>query len=440
MPNADPHPSEIRDPVHGAIPVTASEIRIVDHPFVQRLRGIRQLGFAHLPFPGATHTRYSHSLGAMHLAGRAFDACFPGEPFTSIEVRRAYRACIRLAALCHDLGHAPFSHSAEFAMPPLRDLEIRAYEPESIQGRLHQRASHEDYTVAILTQSRLGETIRRNLPFDPLHVACLVSDDVGTPDDFFVDDGRDYRTVLSQLVHSKLDVDRMDYLVRDSTFTGASYGQIDVDWLINNLTHHVEQSGRVCLALNRRAIYAFDDFMIARFHMFLMVYFHQKSVGYEELLKRYIRDPRCTYQLPADLERYRETSDGHLLSHLSLSDNTWARRIVELRPYRVVYEAHGRDGSTNLERVHDILDAAGFDMIRVGVRGSIYGHEPRSAAPIYVLDRKIGADLAVVQLEEATPLFERYHDERRINRLYVEPERLQEARELLEASRSRDSG
>ena len=76
MDNQGKPPQEIRDPIHGAVPVDDVEIAIIDHPFIQRLRGIRQLGFSHLPFPGATHTRYNHSLGVMHLAGRAFDACF----------------------------------------------------------------------------------------------------------------------------------------------------------------------------------------------------------------------------------------------------------------------------------------------------------------------------------------------------------------------------
>ena len=108
-------PTEIRDPIHGAVAVDPAERSVVDHPFVQRLRGTRQLGFSHLPFPGATHTRYNHSLGVMHLAGRAYDACFRDKPFATREARRAYRHCVRLAALCHDLGHAPFSHAAEYS-------------------------------------------------------------------------------------------------------------------------------------------------------------------------------------------------------------------------------------------------------------------------------------------------------------------------------------
>ena len=113
---------EIRDPLHRAIQISASEREIVDSPFVQRLRDIRQLGFSHYPFPGATHTRFIHSLGVMHLAGRVFDAVFDDKPFVSSLRRLSLRSCLRLAALLHDIGHGPFSHTAEFAMPNIHAL------------------------------------------------------------------------------------------------------------------------------------------------------------------------------------------------------------------------------------------------------------------------------------------------------------------------------
>ena len=101
---------EVRDPLHGAIAVAPEEIPVVDHPFVQRLRGIRQMGFSELPFPSAIHSRYAHSLGAMELAGRAFDLCFRRDPFVTPGRRAIYRQLVRVAALCHDLGHGPCRH------------------------------------------------------------------------------------------------------------------------------------------------------------------------------------------------------------------------------------------------------------------------------------------------------------------------------------------
>ena len=414
-------PTEIRDPIHGAIAVDSAETAVIDHASVQRLRGIRQLGFSHLPFPGATHTRYAHSLGVMHLAGRAFDVCFADKPFATREVKRNYRHCVRLAALCHDLGHAPFSHAAEFAMPPLRSLNIRCYDPELVAHRLDKRATHEDYTIAILTQSSLADTIRMNFGFSPEHVARLVSHEGCVDDDFFVHQGFDIQYLLAQLISSDLDSDRLDYLLRDSYYTGARYGQTDVIWLISNMTRHVDDSGRVSLAIDRRALYAFDDFMIARFHMFVMVYFHQKSVAYEEMLKLYMQSDACGYKLPSELSEYRRTDDAHLMAHLRSSENEWARRIVDFDPIKVVFEGVGLDGERELKVRQQTLLSSGIDAYAVPGHGVVYGQRKPGMPPIYVIDRDRNQGHSE-PVDQATVIFERYQDERCVSRLYVRPE------------------
>lgn len=425
-------PMEIRDPIHGVIRVTEPELRIIEHPFVQRLRGIRQLGFSQLPFPGATHTRYAHSLGAMELAGRAFDAALAG---ADLEVERcqAWRSAVRLAALCHDLGHPPFSHAVEFAMPPLGALGIDLYGPRQDAKR---RATHEDYTVAILTRSSLAGAIRESFPFAPEHVAALVCKDVRlSPDDrFFADGGLDYRCLLSQLVSSELDVDRLDYLVRDSYYTGARYGGIDVGWLISHLSRHEDGAGHVCLALDHRAIYAFDDLMIARFHMFVMVYFHQKSIACEVMLQRYMEDPACDYRLPADLDEYLNHDDALLTTQLRRSSNPWARDLVAGRLWRVALEVHGTPGDVHLEGRKSLLEERGFPVIASTSTGAVFKPPPPGAPPIYVLDRGHGRHERVMLLHEATRLFHGYQDERTIARLFVPGDRALEARALLENS------
>jgi hypothetical protein len=361
----------------------------------------------------------------MELAARAFDSCFRRDPFVSPGRREAYRQLVRIAALCHDLGHAPFSHCTEFAMPTLRAMHVAAYAPERVAGRLDRTASHEDYTIAILTRSTLSDTIARDFPFDGRHVACLVSREVATPDDFFVDGGQDYRRILSQLISSELDVDRLDYLVRDSYFSGARYGEIDVNWLLSNLEWHVDPDGDVSLALDHRAIYAFDDFMIARYHMFVMVYFHHKSVVYEEMLKRHFTGPACTYRFPTETEAYLEMDDVHLHSWLRASDDPWARRVVERRPYRRALELHG--SAEEVAGVSDVLarlDAAGIDRLVAGSTGklsryNVMGQKREGAPPIYVIDRSPGRVERAMTLQTATRVFERYQDERHIARVYV---------------------
>lgn len=427
---------EVRDPLHGAIAITADEMSIVDHPFVQRLRGIRQMGFSELPFPGAVHTRYAHAIGAMELAGRAFDAVFRVDPFRSPERRARYRQVVRLAALGHDLGHAPFSHCTEFAMPPLRLLGIDAYDPQRVATRLGQRASHEDYTIAILTRSPLAQAIERGFGFTGRHVAALVSQDVATTDDFFVDGDRDYRRVLSQLISSELDVDRLDYLVRDSYFTGARYGQVDVNWLLSNLEWHADAEGKVSLALDHRAIYAFDDFMIARYHMFVMVYFHHKSVVYEEMLKRHFQGPACTWRFPASTEAYLDMDDVQMHAYLRASEEPFARRIVERRPYRRALELHGSSTQVDLGPQVDALRAAGIDTLTAGSTGqlsrySAMGKKRERAPAIYVKQRLPGVGERTLTLQDATRIFERYQDARHIARLYVPEDRVDEAQERL---------
>jgi HD superfamily phosphohydrolase len=419
---------EIRDPIHGAITVDASEQAVIDHPFVQRLRGIRQLGFSQIPFPGATHSRYAHSLGVMELAGRAFDAIFRDGPFSSRRRREELRHCVRMAALCHDLGHGPFSHAAEFAMPPLSELGITIYDPRRSTQR---RASHEDYTIAILTRSSLAWVIADSFAFTPRHVAALISPDVPVEDDFFFDRGYDLRGILSQLISSNLDADRLDYLVRDSYYTGASYGRVDVPWLVSHMGRHVDADGRVNMALDRRALYAFDNFMVARYHMFLMVYFHAKSVAHELLLRRCMTEPGCDYRLPADMDGYLIADDAQMLSWMRGSDNPWARRIVEQRPYKVAIELHAEPGETDLTMRLQALSEAGIDAMLDAAVGAVFEPSKPGKPLIYVADDTTGRP-DFTALNEVSGSFHGVSTRLCISRIFVPREDLTRAAAVLE--------
>lgn len=427
---------EVRDPLHGAIALGPAEVAVVDHPFVQRLRGIKQMGFSELPFPGAVHTRYAHSLGAMELAGRAFDSVFRRDAFASPAARQRMREAVRIGALCHDLGHAPFSHCTEFAMPNLRELAIDAYHPAATQPRLDHTASHEDYTILILTRSTLAQTIAEHFDFSGQHVAALVSRDVAVPDDFFFDGGRDFRRVLSQLISSELDVDRLDYLVRDSYYSGAAYGGIDVNWLLSNLEWHEGSDGTISLALDQRAVYAFDDFMIARYHMFMSVYFHHKSVINEEILKRHFAGNNRTWVFPSEVEAYLPLDDVAMHSYLRGAQCGWAKRIVERRPFRRVLERHGPEREVDVSTEQDRLTAEGIDSIWAGSIGklsrySAMGKKRELAPPIWVVDRSPGSKQKMAPLESATAIFARYQEARHITRLYVAESDVDRATEIV---------
>ena len=413
----------IRDPIHGAIEVTVDERALVDSPQFQRLRYVKQLGFADLAFPGATHTRYAHGLGAMAVASRVWAALSP-----KLELEAADRArfgqLVRLAVLFHDLGHAPLSHATEKIMPPADDLKLPAW----VQGEDDEpgrQANHEDYTLKLVLDSGLAAEISRrfsSLGIEPAHVAGLICGRRPPGADPYRSGGRDFLPVLRSLVSGELDADRMDYLQRDSFYTGVNYGKFDMDWLVQNVTA-AEMDGRVYLALQHRAVFAFEDFLLSRYHMFLSVYFHYASVGYEVLLQRYCETNDGEYALPSDVDHYLQHDDVALISALRASSNPWARRVVRRQGFRMIAELNDAEPVAALAVR---LDEAGIDCFNTTSRGVLgtYGRE----APLWVKSPARG----FVPVGEYSELYERYKDPATLARLYVVPERAEEARRLLE--------
>src|SRR5438105_1771103 len=358
----------IRDPIHGAIEITADERALVDSPQYQRLRNVKQLGFADLAFPGATHTRYAHGLGAMQVATKVFEVLAPQLELEAADAVR-FRQLLRLAVLFHDLGHAPLSHATERIMPPVEALRLPQW--VSSQGR---RADHEDYTLKLLLDSGLAAEIRRRYSIrgiEPEHVAALVCGRMPPGADPFRSRGRDLLPLLRSVVSGELDADRMDYLQRDSFFTGVNYGKFDSDWIIQNLAA-VERDGRVHLGLMHRAVFAFEDFLLSRYHMFLSVYFHYTSVGYEQLLQRYCDTSGGEYSLPADPDEYLAHDDVTLLAALRRSKNPWALRIVRRQGYRMLVENTPWDAAADLDRLERRLEEAGIDAFRTLARGGLW--------------------------------------------------------------------
>jgi HD superfamily phosphohydrolase len=428
---------EIRDPVHGSIHYSNAEVAVLDTPEYQRLRSIKQLGFSEFSFPGATHNRYLHSIGVGHLAVLAFDSIFGAYPFSKTSVKQRLKQVFRLAALLHDVGHGPLSHTTEEVMPPLSELEIKVY------SRLPDRqANHEDYTIKYVTESSIAETIRSHFSdIDPYYIACLIDKGLADRDDFFKDQGVDFRPLLSQLVSSELDVDRMDYLERDSYFCGTNYGKIDLEWLIQNLTLHIVDS-KAYLALNRRALYSFDDFLISRHHMHLMVYFHHKSIIYEEMLTRYLTSKDCTFFLPAKIQDYTKYNDYKLYEHLASQSNSWAQRISARKPHKVLIEMHNVQESTRPEILKKSLEDKGVEIIWASshVRLSKYhSSAEQKSFPIYVVDQ-YDPWVEPQEIERTTEIFQKYEGTRVIDRLYVAPEAFPAAEKILKEIRGEEAG
>jgi HD superfamily phosphohydrolase len=243
-----------RDPVHNIIRLRTDTdegqlmMRLIDTPEFQRLRRIKQLGLGLYTYQGAEHSRFTHSLGAFHLMSRVLDRLSEKHTFDSLD-----RAAARAAALLHDVGHGSFSHVME-----------------KVLG-LH----HEKWTVeVVLSEStEIGQLLRAYSAQLPAKVAAII-------------EGTFQPAALAQLVSSQLDVDRMDYLLRDSLMTGAKYGIYDLEWIINALAID-EEHDRIYVA--SRGLYAVEEYLQARYYMFRQVYFHRTLRSAEAVLRAILR-------------------------------------------------------------------------------------------------------------------------------------------------------
>jgi HD superfamily phosphohydrolase len=415
----------IHDPIHGTIEVTPEEIKLIDSRPLQRLRYIKQLGFSELAFPGATHNRYAHSLGAMAMATRMADRALTNLALAPDEKARLKQS-VRLAVLCHDLGHAPLSHVSERVMPSVSKLMLGAWVDDG-----EKLATHEDYTVKLLTASELTELIEQYFGGQGISGARLAALIAGRPppgdEQAYVVAGMNLLPLLSQLVSSEMDADRMDYLRRDAYYCGVSYGEFDHAWLIANITAVTEgQTPR--LALQHRGVWAFENFLLSRFHMFLAVYYHHTSVCFDHLLGRFYESGE--YELPADVEKYLETDDVQLFSVLRKSENPWAKAVVRRRAFRLLVETHNFGDSPEDAALDEHLTSAGIDFFRTRSRGELskYFKKRERVAPLLVVEPELGR---VSRVEDYTPLYRRFEDVVAVSRIYCRPEHLEKARGLL---------
>ncbi len=350
----------IRDPVHGLIELSgpaAPVLRdLLDTREVQRLRRIRQLGVTSLAFPGAEHSRFSHSLGAAHVMGRLLRTLASrADPPVAVGEREAVASAA--AALLHDVGHGPLSHLLQAALP--------------------DGPKHEHWSVAVVRSeaTEVGRALdRHGLRED---VARLV-------------EGTHEAAYLCDALSSPLDVDRFDYLLRDSHYTGVRYGVFDLDWMLSSLLlaeAPTPTGDRVVLAVDgRRGLRAVEGYLMARLSMFQQVYFHKTSRAAELMVAKALRragtlaaagglpeplppalatlvaggTPRLEDYLALDdhalwhcLHRWAESSDPILSA---LSSGLMDRRLLRTLPL-----AGRADEAEVLARVRQATAEAGFD-------------------------------------------------------------------------------
>ncbi|MBM3292697.1 HD domain-containing protein [Candidatus Bathyarchaeota archaeon] len=241
--------TSIYDEVYGYIPLTNIELSIINHPVFQRLNHIRQLGNTFRVFPGAQHTRFSHSLGVMYIIDKMI---------SSREINlesKDDRQKLRLAGLLHDIGHYPFSHA----------IETLYSNGKNVEGR------HEKFGSFILNNYSIKDILSVN-GYNPEEISRIF---LATHDN----------PLFNQLMSSDLDADRIDYLLRDSFHTGVKYGRFDLDRILHTLT--VSNEG--LLGIDEEGIQAVDGYIIGRHLMWTTVYTHKTIAGYDELLKTAFR-------------------------------------------------------------------------------------------------------------------------------------------------------
>lgn len=425
----------IRDSIHGSIAVNANELKLIDHAALQRLRFIKQVGFIDLAFPGANHSRYAHSLGAMHMATRIFDRLFPVNENLNGTTREIFRQALRLAALCHDIGHGPLSHSSEALMPMVEKLEL----PPSFAPKENQRqATHEDFTLKLLVDSSFSKQLEQLFAASgvaPKHIVDLIFREFTSS--LFVHNGIDYRPILQQIVSSECDADRMDYLQRDSVYCGVNYGKFDVDWLVENLVP-IQRGNALFLGLRSRAIFSFEDFLLSRYHMFASVYLHHTPVIFDKMLELHCLESDDAFKLPSEIENYIRVDDIELWTHLRKSNCLWAKRIVERRPFYLLDEF-----KIDLERSHDRFDHEAIETklslekipsIRSYSKSLLSKYFEKEANAIFVITNS--GD--IVPLESYTPLYQRYQAPAQLHRLFVAPEHKERAAQILQEFNSNE--
>ena len=251
----------IRDSIHGNLPLDPFEIEVLDYPQLQRLRRVKQLGFISLIYPGANHSRFEHSIGTMHLASKLAD---------QLELSKEDKDLVRIAGLLHDAGHGPFSHVSE-AVLGVNHEEITAFDIEktSIHDKLSEKFDTKEIIDIINGEGKLGP-----------------------------------------IISGDLDMDRMDYLIRDSHYTGVAYGVIDTERIISNLKLERE------LILDIKGVQAAESALTARYLMYPSVYQHHTTRIINAMFRRCLRDLINQDNLdPKDMYKYDDSDMISMCRH-----------------------------------------------------------------------------------------------------------------------------
>ncbi|GAB6134622.1 HD domain-containing protein [Thermococcus prieurii] len=345
---------EIRDPIYGTIKLTKLERAIIDSEPFQRLRRIKQLSLTNFVYPGANHTRFEHSIGVMHLATLMFDAIIQDEENMKLlkdyeyidndgDIQR-YRQVIRLAALLHDIGHGPFSHSAEELLP---------------NGH-----KHEDYSAKII--DTFFDKILANNELNEFEITAEeISSLLKKGDPQGIRKGEYFWKLL---ISSQLDADRGDYLLRDSYYTGVKYGIYDYHRILESMTiakNKMEGNDDLIIAIKKGGWHAAESLLLSRYLMYTQVYFHKTRLAYnyhiQEALKFVLKQETGENTFPQpkskqELEEFLHWDDYYAWVKFReyKKQCPHCAAIVDRNHFRLVYSTMETPNDSDLELIEKI--------------------------------------------------------------------------------------
>ncbi len=366
------HVMFIADPIHKVIGITKLEKAVIDSPIFQRLRRIKQLGNVHLLFPGAVHSRFSHSIGVMHVASLLFEAMtralYSRENNDSLKATLSeIQKVIRLAGLLHDVGHGPLCHHFESCLK-IRDNDNEQFrritydewqselkipekwvKPEKLNAFNKAKLEHEHFSYGLI------KTLGSLFEFDPQDICSLLCDAIEPSEKFIsqlgelagafnvssVDAKDSLKACLKSILSGEIDADRIDYLLRDSYFCGSSTAAIDLPHLMSSITLKC-YGERFAIQLNASAVPVVENILISRKQMFNQVYYHRLNGSFDLLLDNVIN------HLLADGSIKVPTTTREFIA---LTDETVERQVSDL-----ITDTDIKAAPTDLADPHGLAD------------------------------------------------------------------------------------
>jgi len=396
------HRQEIRDPIHNFIRINSEERKVLDSAPFQRLRHIHQLALTYLLYPGATHKRFEHSLGVMELAGRVYDEVTDPDNLIEASVQELvprkeeleygyWRRVLRMAALCHDLGHLPFSHAAE------KDL-------------LPDGWNHERLTLEIIRNEEMRR-IWNEMKINPEDVAKLAFG----PKNYKEKEYSDLEAILSEIiVGDAFGVDRIDYLLRDSHHIGVAYGKFDHYRLIDSLRilPQGNDSQEPGLGVTEGGLHSAEALILARYFMYTQVYCHHVRRIYDIHLKNFLTKWLPEKRFSIELDEHLSMIDDEIkVALLRLAKDAThpghdaAKRIVRRNHFRLLYQRNPADVKTRQEACRAIYEAACENFGEDNVRFDSYRQRGGGLDfPVLGRDGRIASSLSMSETLKRVPV------------------------------------